>query len=59
MTHDLGFIGGMDPLALIVDMGEGVNRAEHVLSGGAYGVGPLDDDPESMTQAVVAKIEKS
>jgi len=33
--RDLGFVGGMDPLALIVDVSERVNGTEHVLGGGA------------------------
>ena len=49
LGFDFGFVGGMDPLAVIVDVSEGVNRAEDVLSGGAYGVDLLDDVGKSMT----------
>jgi hypothetical protein len=57
--QDFGFIGGTDPLALIVDVSERVNSAEHVTSGGAYGVGLLGDVAESMTQALIATLEKT
>jgi hypothetical protein len=48
----------MDPLAVIVDVRERVNSAEHVTGGGAYGVDFFDDVGESMTQASIAKIEE-
>ncbi len=56
--HNFGFVGGIDPLTLLVDVSEGVNSAEYVCGGGLYGVGPLDNVAESMTQVLVAKIKK-
>ena len=58
-NHDLGLVRGTDPLALIVDVSEGVNGAEYVTGGGPYGVDPCDDVGESLTQVLVATIEKA
>jgi hypothetical protein len=58
LGFDFGFVGRMDPLAVIVDVSEGVNRAEDVLSGGAYGVDLFDDVGESLIQVLVATTEK-
>ena len=57
--HDLGFIGGLDPLAVIVDVSEGVNRAEDVPTGGEYGVDLFDDVGESLAKILVATTEKA
>jgi hypothetical protein len=57
--YDLGFLCRMDPRAVIVDVSEGLNRAEDVLSGGAYGVDLFDDVGESLTQVLVATTEKA
>jgi len=59
VTHDLGFIGGLDPLAFGIDVSEGVNRAEDVLSGGEYGVDLSDDVGESLAKVLVATTEKA
>ncbi|MGA7842694.1 MAG: hypothetical protein WCA34_17365 [Candidatus Acidiferrales bacterium] len=40
-------------------MSEGVNSAEDVLGGGAYGIGILDDIAEGVAQRLVAKIEEA
>ena len=44
---------------MIVDVSEGVNGAEYVTGGGPYGVDPCDDVGESLTQVLVATIEKA
>jgi hypothetical protein len=48
----------MDPLALMVDVSQSVDSAEHVTRGGAYGVGIFDDIAERIAKTLVAKIEK-
>jgi hypothetical protein len=58
LGFDFGFVWGMDPRALGIDVGEYVNGAEHVTSGGQYGVSVLDDVTESKAQATVARFEK-
>ena len=40
-------------------MSEGVNSAEDVLGGRAYGIGILDDIAEGVAQRLVAKIEEA
>jgi hypothetical protein len=55
---DLGFAGGMNPAAVIVEVGEGADGVEHFAAGKVARVNILDDVAEGGLQIAVAQSEK-